>query len=166
MAGAHTGCISKSRHEHVAAESSREVRQPRHQFLAIAQELDPRTSRSNRRNVTAWAVSARTCAANRRNSSLKISARGSGVRAGASVVTAYGQAHGAPRRAPDRDGAPGERGNRFPSIPLEREPEVILPSKLNCSTRTTQAVSPTLAVTLGRSRARSASTVFAPSSER
>src|SRR6185312_2186085 len=38
----------------------------------------------------------------------------------------YGQAHGTPGGAPDRDGAPGERGNRFPSIALEREPEVIL----------------------------------------
>src|SRR5205809_5565300 len=39
---------------------------------------------------------------------------------------AHGQAHRAPGRPSDRDDAPGERGNSFPSVALEREPEMIL----------------------------------------
>ena len=114
----------QGRHQHIAPEVRREIRQPRHHFLAIAQQFRPSdlaleaTPAQRVRGVRAHAVV----------EALKVVVEDlfAGERGERGGVRGHpnAPAHHPPCRTPDGDDPAGDGGHRLPGVALEREPEV------------------------------------------
>ncbi len=120
------GLHEQGGHEHVATEIGREVRQPRHQLLTVAKQLDaPHFALEPSEAQRVGRVGA-----DLGGEAMEFLVEDLRPREGRQRRRVrrhpHAHTHRASGRTSNSDGAAGERRHGFPSVALEREPEVIL----------------------------------------